>query len=117
MKIINQTKKIILAENFIEATSLKDQTLGLLAHSTPIAMILKSRFGIHTLLMKYPIDVLILDRENTVVAIKQHMTPNKFFLWNPMYNFIVELPQNSIKNSQTSLGDYIIFGENLNLPT
>ncbi len=109
MKIVNKTNQITLAENIIQATSLRDQTLGLLAHKTPVAMLLKSRFGIHTLFMKYPIDVLILDKHNQVATMKEYMQPNTFFIWNPLYSTIIELPVGTISMTKTVLKDKILF--------
>jgi uncharacterized protein len=108
MKVVNTTRDRILAETIINATSIKDQSLGLLQHKDPTAMLIKTRFGIHTFFMKYPIDVLILDQQNFVVKLKENMQPNTIFLWNPKYETVIELPVKTINVSNTQLGDSII---------
>lgn len=107
MKIINKTKQTTVAETLITPTSLIDQSLGLLKHRTPKAMLLKTRYGVHTLFMKYPIDVLILNRNHQVVALKEHMKPNDYFIWNIKYNLVLELPGGTIKATKTQIGDII----------
>ncbi len=109
MKVINKTKKTILAENIIIPTSLLDQSLGLLKYPKPAAMMLHTRFGIHTFGMSYPIDVLILNKQNRIVAINKNMKPNKIFLWNIRYETILELPGETIHKTRTEFGDLIIF--------
>ena len=48
--------------------------------------------GVHTFGMKFPIDVVVLDRNNIVKKIKKDMRPGKFFFWNPKYKKVLELP-------------------------
>ena len=109
MKIVNKTKKTTLAENAIEAKTVKAQSLGLLAHKEPVALILRTRFGIHTFGMKYPIDVLILDQTYHVAELKQNMQPNTIFLWNIKHTIVIELPAETIRNTNTNHGDTISF--------
>jgi hypothetical protein len=107
MKIVNKTKKIILAEDIIIPKTLLDQSLGLLKYKIPHAMLLKTHFGIHTFGMKYTIDVLILDKRNRVFGMKENLKPNNIFLWNPQYETILELPEGIIKKTKTEIGDIL----------
>lgn len=107
MQILNQTRHTTLADETIIPTSLRDQSLGLLKYKTPTAMLLKTHFGIHTFFMRYPIDVLILDETNKVVAMKENLKPNQIFLWNPKYETVLELPPGIIKKTNTQLRDRI----------
>jgi len=81
--------------------------IGLLGFQKPIAIYIKTRFGIHTIGMKFPIDILILDNNNTVVKLKKKLSPNRFFFWNPIYNIILELPPGTIKIKKIRLGSLI----------
>jgi uncharacterized membrane protein (UPF0127 family) len=107
MKITNQTRNTILAEETIIPTSILDEALGLLRYKTPTAMLFKTRFGLHTFFMKYAIDVLILDETNHVAALKENITPNQIYIWNPKHNTTLELPPGTIKKTKTKLGDKI----------
>ena len=109
MKVVNHTQKTTLAENLIIPTSLLDQSLGLLKHKTPTAMLLKTRYGIHTFGMHYSIDVLILNKQNRIVSLKENMKPNSIFLWNPKYETVLELPKGTIEKTKTELSDSLRF--------
>lgn len=109
MKVVNRTRKTILAEKIVIPTSLMEQTIGLLKYKAPTAMLLKTRFGIHTLDMRYEIDVLVLNKENHVAQLKENLKPNRIFVWNPKYHTILELPPGTIKQTKTKKGDLIQF--------
>jgi uncharacterized protein len=111
MKVTNQTKQTTLAEKIIIPKTLLDQSLGLLKYSKPTAMLLKTHFGVHTFGMRYPIDVLILDKQNTVVALKENLKPNRVFFWNFKYETILELPEGTIKKTKTEIEDIILFNK------
>jgi uncharacterized protein len=109
MKVVNQTKKTIIAENVVAPTSLLDQSLGLLKYKTPQAMLLKTHFGIHTFGMRYPIDVVILDKQNRVALVKINLKPNNIFIWDITQETVLELPQGTIEKTKTKLEDQLTF--------
>ena len=109
MKVINQTRKTTIAENIIKPKSLLDQSLGLLKYHTPRAMLLKTHFGIHTFGMSYPIDVLILNKQKRVVAMKENVKPNRIFVWDFRFETVLELPPGTIKKNEIKLTDQLTF--------
>lgn len=80
-----------------EATNLREKIQGLIGKDKSYTLMLKTRFGIHTFGLKFPIDVLILNNENKVVSIRKNLKPNRIFLWNPIYKKVIELPFGTIK--------------------
>jgi len=66
-----------------------------------------TRWGIHTLGVLQPIDVLVLDDNFRVVAIKEHLLSNRIFFWNPKYFHVVELPPREITKRRITLGAQI----------
>lgn len=70
----------------------------------PKPILFHTRFGIHTFGMKYPIDVVILDKSLVVRKIKQNLLPNRFFFWNPLLDTVIELPQGTIKKKKIQIG-------------
>ena len=86
-----------------------DKTLGLLRTESNTPLTFKTRFGIHTFGMKNSIDILILDRTNNVVRIKENLSPQRVFIWNPKFDIVVEMPSGLIKKSKTALGDILVF--------
>lgn len=107
MQIKNLSTRQIIALDVKVLESLRDQTLGMLSYKSPKPLLLRTRYGIHTFFMKYPIDILVINQQNQVVAMKKHMKPNTLFLWNPRYNLIVELPAHTIQQTATTIGDRI----------
>lgn len=90
-----------------KAANLKEKIQGLIGKDKPYALVINTRFGIHTFGLKFPIDVLILNDKNNVVSIKKKLKPNRIFLWNPMYEKVVELPAGTIEEKQIKIKDRI----------
>ncbi len=79
-----------------KAKNLKEKIQGLIGKNRPEVLMIRTRFGIHTFGLKFPIDVLILNEKNEVMKIKKSLKPNRIFLWNPMYDKAIELPIGTI---------------------
>lgn len=97
MILLNKTTGKIICKDLKIASSILDRMLGLLIKSNPRSMLFKTRFGIHTFFLNEPIDVIILDNNFKVVKINQNLKPNRVFFWNPVYPYIIELPQGHIR--------------------
>jgi uncharacterized protein len=106
--IKNLTRKTIIT-NSVSNKSVFGKVKGLIGESTPQAIIFKTRFGIHTFLLKFPIDVLILDQNHKVKKLKSRLNPNQLFFWNIKFDTVIELPENSLEKSKTQIGDIIQF--------
>lgn len=106
--VLNLTKNSVVSEK----TELKkglEKVLGLLTKTKPEAIALKTRFGIHTFFLKFPIDLIVLSKEKKVVFLKENIKPNRIVIWNIKYNLAIELPSGSIKKSNTKKGDILEF--------
>ncbi|MDP2637781.1 MAG: DUF192 domain-containing protein [Candidatus Levybacteria bacterium] len=75
-----------------EAKNIKEKVRGLIGREKPDSLMIKTHFGIHTFGLKFPIDVLILNDKNEVMSLKKNLLPNRIFLWNPLYEKVIELP-------------------------
>lgn len=74
---------------------------------TPRAVYFETRFGIHTFGLKFPIDILILDKSNKIKIIKENFNPNKILFWNPIFKRVIELPEGTIKNKKILANDEV----------
>src|SRR5258708_9244631 len=101
MKIVNTTRKTVVAKNCKFVTAYLELIFGLHWLSNPPELLFKTRFGIHTFLLQKPIDVVVLDDGYKVVKLRKDLLPNSFFFWNPKYQWLLELTAGSIKSSQT----------------
>lgn len=84
-----------------------EASLGLIGKKIPEPVLLKTRFGIHTFFMNFPIDVVILDNNRNVAKLKENIRPNSIFLWNPRHNLVLELPPGIIGKEKIKIGDKI----------
>lgn len=87
-----------------EARNLREKIIGLIG-AKPYALLIKTHFGIHTFGLKFPIDVLILDNQNKVVSIKKNLKPKRIFIWNPLFEKVIELPQGTIDKKKIRIND------------
>jgi uncharacterized protein len=90
-----------------QASNLKEKVQGLIGKDKPFGLMLKTHFGIHTFGLKFPIDVLIINRKNRVVSVKTGLRPNRIFLWNPLHEKVLELPSGTVKKNAIKLNDTI----------
>ncbi len=107
MKIFNVTKDKLIAGGAEEANNIVQKSIGLIGAAKAKPLILQAQFGIHTFGMRFPIDVLVIDKEHKVAALKESLAPFRFFVWNPKYSLIIELPAGTIGKTKTSIGDTI----------
>jgi uncharacterized protein len=107
MRLMNKTRNCLLSDEVLEARNFAAKSLGMIRYDKPRSLLLRTRFGIHTFGMKYPIDVLVLDVKNAVVDSKQELQPNRVFFWNVRYQTVIELPSKTLEKTGTQLGDVI----------
>lgn len=88
--------------------SLKDKSIGLIGKKHAYPVTFRTRFGIHTFGLKFPIDVLILNNKNRVVLTKKEIKPNRIFLWPLIYETVVELPAGEIERLKINTGNHIM---------
>lgn len=110
IKIINLTKNQVLAGDVILSTSFLKRLKGLLGYKSlqeNQAMILRPANSVHTFFMRFPIDVLFVNRNNMVVKAVSNMEP--FRATGIYFNsvFVIELRSGTIKATQTAEGDYL----------
>ena len=108
MKITNQSKNTLLADTVLIADGPFSRMRGLLGKkSLPDrhALIISPCNSVHTCFMRFPIDVLFLNKENKVIAVVNAMKP--FRLSKVYFNvhFVIELPAGTTGSSLTSPGD------------
>lgn len=90
-----------------EATDFATASLGLIGVKKPYPLLLKTRFGIHTFGVRFPIDVLILNPQYRVMKQKKSLLPKRVFFWPMQYNLVLELPSGTIETENISLGDTV----------
>ena len=84
-----------------------DKSIGLLGAKIPHTIYFKTKYGIHTFGMRFPIDVLILDNDYKIVKLTENLKPNKIFTWPTRFDNVLELPTGEIKRLKLKQGDEI----------
>lgn len=107
MKLYNKTKNTLILENLFECKSFLEKTLGLISRKKENGVYFKTRFGVHSFGMKFPIDVVVLDGKNKITQIKKNLPPNRFFFWRPWHSKIIEIPSSA--NYRLEIGDLVSF--------
>jgi uncharacterized membrane protein (UPF0127 family) len=66
--------------------------------------------SIHMFFMKFPIDVVFLNRKNQVIAVIKNLKPNRITRLYPRAVSVLELPAGTIEATATEVGDEIEIG-------
>ncbi len=110
MKVINLKNNMVLAEKAKVADAFFTRLIGLLNRSSlekGEALILTPSNCIHSFFMRFTIDAIFLDKAGRVIAALPSFKPFRF---SPIYSnshTVIELPENTIRLTQTQPGDTI----------
>jgi uncharacterized membrane protein (UPF0127 family) len=104
---INNTENTVLAQKHSLKTGFGKIT-GLLGKNEAETIVFKTRFGIHTFFLRFPIDLIILDNKG-VVKMAKTVEPNKIVFWDIRFKTVIELPLNTLNRTKTKVGDIISF--------
>ena len=108
--VTNVTRGIILADSLDVAETFVDSLIGLMGKSClkkGRGLWIKPCQSIHTLWMRFPIDVLFLDAHGVVVHLIESMKPFRVSKHVSLARSVMELPVWSIRDSETRSGDCI----------
>src|SRR3990167_9075216 len=101
MDIKNIAKKRIIAKNAGLCGNIFSKSIGLMfsIKPKPLVFIFKKEkiIPLHMLFVFYPIDVLFLSKNKVVVEIKENFKPFSFYTPKSKAQYIIELPQGTIK--------------------
>jgi len=110
MRAFNLRTKKELSENVIVAKRLLERMKGLIGKKgleNGESLWIKPCKSVHTFGMRFPIDIIFLDRESRVVALKKNFLKNHI---TPLYFkavSVLELPAGTIEMTDTRTGDRI----------
>ena len=110
MRACNSRNGKELSNNVTVADSLLKRMKGLLGKSelpAGEALWIKPCMSIHTFFMKFPIDVIFLDKRNSVIAVMKNMQPNRMTRLYPKAASVLELPAGIIETTATEVGDRV----------
>jgi hypothetical protein len=108
----NQTRQLYLATRLSIANTHWTRLRGLLGtaagdFSNGRGLWITPCRGVHTLAMRFPIDVIYLDRSGRVVHVEHNLQPWRFSPVRLQANSVLELPSHTVARTETALGDKI----------
>src|SRR2546423_14780112 len=106
MPVINVTKKTWLATKVRKADSFLTRLVGLLQRTTlgpEEALWLVPSKGIHTIGMKFPIDVVFLDKNSIVLKAVSNLAPYRITGVQLRGHSILKLPKGTLHKSRTEI--------------
>ena len=114
MRVVNRTREVVLGEKVRTASTFRSRFAGLLGTAGigdgEGLWIVPCR-GVHTLGMRYPIDVAFLDARGVVVGILEGLPPNRVGRVFRDARGALELRSGVLAATGTSPGDRLEFEE------
>lgn len=110
-RVINLTKNTVVAQNARIADNLFSRMRGLLGRKSlnpQEGLILRPCNSIHTFFMRFPIDVLFLDKNNRVIKAISSLKPFRLTYIYLNARLAVELPAGILQSTSTREGDIIL---------
>ncbi len=108
----NKTRQVYLATELTVAQTHWSRLRGLLGVSPDdfrngYGLWIRPCHGVHTLAMRFPIDVVYLNRAGTVVHVEHNLQPWRFSPIRMQAASVLELPSHTVARTETALGDSI----------
>ena len=110
MRLINQTKNIVLAEDVFIANTPFARMKGLLGRkifTRGQAIILDPCNSVHTFFMRFAVDILFVDKDYKVVKALPKLDPNRIsrIYWHS--SRVIELPAGRLNLTNTLVKDQL----------
>lgn len=114
--IQNETRGTLLAEGARWADRFWSRLRGLLGRKElppgeGMVVVLVPYWSVHTFFLRFPIDVVHVDRQSTVVKTVSALKPFRVCAGGRSAHYALEVPTGTIRKSATSVGDQLRFEE------
>jgi hypothetical protein len=110
LRISNPARQSLLGDRIGVADTTLTRFVGLMGRSSLApgqGLLISPSNGVHTLWMRFSIDVLLLDREHRVLAVYGNLRPFRVTAINWKAAGALELPSGTIAATNTQLGDQL----------
>jgi uncharacterized protein len=112
MWAVNITRNQVLASHLDIADTFLSSLIGLLGRSqleSGEGLWIRPCQSVHTIWMRFPIDVIFLDAEQAVIHTVERMKPFRVSKHVSRAKSVLELPAATIEHTGTLLGDHLKF--------
>jgi uncharacterized protein len=111
MKIVNSTQSTLLADKARRTANFLERGRGLM-FADPLpeggALVIDPCNSIHMFGMRYPLDIIFLDKESKVVFMYRGIKPWRMGRVVRGAKLAIELPEGVIEKSGTQVGDTLV---------
>lgn len=110
IKLYNSTQNNLISDNVNVAENFFSRAIGLIEKKSfpdAQALVIKPCNSIHTFFMKFPIDVLFVNKNNKIISIYENVKPNRILPVHFNSKLVVELASGQIRVNNICLGDII----------
>jgi len=114
VRIENLSRATVVAERCRVASSLHERTVGLLGTPEPVpgdGLLIERTQSIHMFFMRYPIDVVFVDRDARVTRCVTALRPWRVVWWARGARDCIELRVGTLGASATHNGDQLAISE------
>jgi len=114
MRILNDSRKTIIAADAGVADTPGTRLKGLLGRTSlnhPEALIITQCRQIHMFFMKFPIDVIFVDKKGFVVGLVKNIKPFRLGPYFFRASYAIECPCGTIAKTKTMIKDKILIEE------
>lgn len=109
--IVNSTRSCTLAAQAELARTFWTRFLGLMGRTglePGRGLLIYPASSIHMFFMRFPIDVLFVDKQDVVVSLHEAMQPNRSLASAWRARYVIELPAHVISATGTQVGDTLL---------
>lgn len=115
MKILNACSGVVIADNVEIVRNVLAQVKGLIGRQRVdegYAMVFPGCKQVHTFFMRFPIDVVFVNKENVVICIVNSLPRNRCTEFVFGSALAIEFPAGTVSKSGLRLGDMLSFEKN-----
>jgi uncharacterized protein len=108
--VLNTTRNTVLGDRIGVAETSLSRMVGLLGKpglEAGTGLIIMPSQAVHTVAMKFPIDVLFVDKRWRVVGMRPDMVPYRVTGIHWKARCVIELPSGQIAKTSTQIGDQL----------
>lgn len=116
LRVTNLSKNTCLGTKIVVADSPHRRVVGLLGTTglePECGLLIFPTQAVHTFGMKYPLDLVFLDKNKKVIGIRKCLRPYRLSRIYWRAQCVLELPVPTIENTRTEVGDYLQWEEQL----
>ncbi len=112
MKVFHAATHKEIVSNLEVAETFSARSKGLLGRSSLVVgegLLIRPCKGVHTIGMKFPIDVVFLDYSNNVIGLCKDLQPNRMTSIRLRASSVLELPVGTVAATALKVGDVVDF--------